>query len=33
MLPLYEGEVAVTAKSSRYEIIRPQGTLKWRRET
>jgi len=33
MLPLYEGEAAVCAKSSTYEIIRPRGTLKWRGET
>jgi len=33
MLPLYEGEAAVRAKSSTYEIIRPRGTLKWRGET
>ena len=33
MLPQYEGEAAVRAQSSRYEIIRPRGTLKWRRET
>jgi len=33
MLPLYEGEAAVRAKSSTNEIIRPRGTLKWRGET
>jgi len=33
MLPLYEGEAAVRAKSSTYETIRPLGTLKWRGET
>jgi len=33
MLTLYEGEVAVRAKSSTYEIIRPRGTLKWKGET
>jgi len=32
MLPLYEGEAPVRAKSSTYEIIRPQGILKWRGE-
>jgi len=30
MLPLYEGEAAGRAKSSMYEIIRPQGTWNWR---
>jgi len=33
MLPLYEGDAAVRAKSSTYEIIRPRRILKWSGET
>jgi len=33
MVPLYEGEAVVMAKSSTYEISRPRGILKWRGET
>jgi len=33
MLPLYDMEAAVRAKSSTYEISRPLGILKWRGAT